>query len=234
MSGSVAPTLQELQYAVDSDEVTSVVNNRFSGDWIALHMMSTVCRLTDQRNASYQFLRNGGMAFAKTLSALKADDLASAARVVDPSSGDSVQQLLQNTSVQKKGQGCFASDAKRIGNGLGHRWASQTVPERRSGIHGDLWPAAHLSDAQLGGYAASPSAGCTRRRGGSWVRGGGDGPLFAEVQRDAAKDCSRSCSTNGAIRVLDAIVFPTCFECATRNTGLSQRWCPHGLAGVVH
>ena len=35
------------------------------------------------------------------MSALKADDLASAARVVDPSSGDSTQQLLQNTSVPK-------------------------------------------------------------------------------------------------------------------------------------
>lgn len=92
---------QELQYAVDGDDVAPAMSNRFSGDWIALHMMSTVCRLTDQRNASYQFLRNGGMAFAKTLSALKADDLASAARVVDPSSGDSVQQLLQNTSVPK-------------------------------------------------------------------------------------------------------------------------------------
>ena len=94
-------TWQELQYAVDGDDVAPAMSNRFSGDWIALHMMSTVCRLTDQRNASYQFLRNGGMAFAKTLSALKADDLASAARVVDPSSGDSMQQLLQNTSVPK-------------------------------------------------------------------------------------------------------------------------------------
>ena len=68
---------------------------------IALHMISTVCRLTDQRNASYQFLRNGGMAFAKTLSALKAEHLASAARMVDSSSGDSMQQLLQHTSVPK-------------------------------------------------------------------------------------------------------------------------------------
>ena len=67
----MVPTWQELQYAVDNDDVAPVVSNRFSGDWIALHMMSTVCRLTDQRNTSYQFLRNGGMAFAKTLSALE-------------------------------------------------------------------------------------------------------------------------------------------------------------------
>lgn len=93
--------VQELQYDVNDDEFIAGVNNRFSGDWIALHMISTVCRLTDQRNASYQFLRNGGMAFAKTLSALKAEDLASAARMVDGSSGDSLQQLLQHTSVPK-------------------------------------------------------------------------------------------------------------------------------------
>ena len=75
------------------------VNNRFSGDWIALHMMSTVCRLTDQKNASYNFLRNGGMAFAKTLTTLKAEDLARAARLVDTSSGNSIQQLLQKSDV---------------------------------------------------------------------------------------------------------------------------------------
>ena len=50
-------TWQELQYAVDNDDVAPVVSNRFSGDWIALHMMSTVCRLTDQRNASYPFFK---------------------------------------------------------------------------------------------------------------------------------------------------------------------------------
>ena len=86
---------------MNDDSFVAGVNNRFSGDWIALHMISTVCRPTDQRNASYQFLRNGGMAFAKTLSALKAEHLASAARMVDSSSGDSMQQLLQHTSVPK-------------------------------------------------------------------------------------------------------------------------------------
>ena len=54
---------QEMVYSLDSDETPYVppVKNRFTGDWVALHMMSTICRLTDQRNASYNFLKNGGM-----------------------------------------------------------------------------------------------------------------------------------------------------------------------------
>ena len=86
---------------MNDDGFVAGVNNRFSGDWIALHMISTVCRLTDQRNASYQFLRNGGMAFAKTLSALKAEHLASAARMVDSSSGDSMQQFCNTPACQR-------------------------------------------------------------------------------------------------------------------------------------
>ena len=92
---------QELQYSVDGDDFLPPVSNRFSGDWVALHMISTICRLTDQRHASYQFLKNGGMQFAKTLTTLKASDLAAAARVVDPSSGNAIQQLMQNASVPK-------------------------------------------------------------------------------------------------------------------------------------
>ena len=45
-------TGKELQYDVNDDGFVAGVNNRFSGDWIALHMISTACRLTDQRNAS--------------------------------------------------------------------------------------------------------------------------------------------------------------------------------------
>ena len=99
MNLSAHVVCQELQYSVGGDEPVTAVNNRFSGDWIALHMMSTVCRLTDQRNASYNFLRNGGMAFAKTLMSLKSEDLQRAARLVDTSSGSSIQQLLQKSDV---------------------------------------------------------------------------------------------------------------------------------------
>ena len=113
-------------YSLDSDETPYVppVKNRFTGDWVALHMMSTICRLTDQRNASYNFLKNGGMAFAQNLKELRASDLALAARVVEPTWGDSLQQVLKNDAVPRKVKACFeamqAASANVVGTD-GHR-----------------------------------------------------------------------------------------------------------------
>ena len=117
---------QEMVYSLDSDETPYVapVKNRFTGDWVALHMMSTICRLTDQRNASYNFLKNGGMAFAQNLKELRASDLALAARVVEPTWGDSLQQVLKNDAVPRKVKACFeamqAASANVVGTD-GHR-----------------------------------------------------------------------------------------------------------------
>ena len=47
--------VEELEYSMDDDNFVAPVNNRFTGDWVALHMMATVCRLTDQRAAAYSF-----------------------------------------------------------------------------------------------------------------------------------------------------------------------------------
>ena len=69
-------------------------HNRFSGDWVALHMFATVARLTEQRAASYNFLRNGGMAFAKSIEKLTAEDLAMAARNMSGAVRQAVQRLL--------------------------------------------------------------------------------------------------------------------------------------------
>ena len=113
-------------YSLDSDETpyTAPVKNRFTGDWVALHMMSTICRLTGQRNASYNFLKNGGMAFAQNLKELRASDLALAARVVEPTWGDSLQQVLKNDAVPRKVKACFeamqAASANVVGTD-GHR-----------------------------------------------------------------------------------------------------------------
>ena len=113
-------------YSLDSDETpyTAPVKNRFTGDWVALHMMSTICRLTGQRNASYNFLKNGGMAFAQNLKELRASDLTLAARVVEPTRGDSLQQVLKNDAVPRKVKACFeamqAASANVVGTD-GHR-----------------------------------------------------------------------------------------------------------------
>ena len=91
---------EELEYSVE-DEYTSPVQNRFTGDWVALHMMATVSRLTDQRAATYSFLKNGGMAFAKTLAALTAEKLAQAARVTQDTGG-TLEQLWSSAGVPKE------------------------------------------------------------------------------------------------------------------------------------
>eukprot|EP00435_Cladocopium_sp_Y103_P003097 s5471_g1.t1 len=92
-----------MSYSLTTDAVpyTPPVQNRFSGDWVTLHMISTVCRLTDQRNAVYNFLQNGGMAFAKSLTQLKVEDLALAARVVDATCGDALQQVMKHDAVPR-------------------------------------------------------------------------------------------------------------------------------------
>ena len=92
---------EELEYNMGEEHYSSPVGNRFSSDWVALHMMATVCRLTDQRAASYRFLTNGGMRFAKTLAGLTPDQLAQAARV-SKESGASLQQIANNTGIPKE------------------------------------------------------------------------------------------------------------------------------------
>ena len=106
--GLVAPGQGLQSAAVDGEEDgrgeaarlgvgSQPVCNRFSGDWAALHMLATVCRLTDQRAASYHFLKNGGMAFAKKLEKLSAADLASAARVAPGAGG--MEEFLKETAA---------------------------------------------------------------------------------------------------------------------------------------
>ena len=93
--------VEELEYSMDDDHFVAPVNNRFTGDWVALHMMATVCRLTDQRAAAYSFLKNGGMTFAKVLGGLTADKLAQAARVTKDTGG-TLEQMLNNTGVPRE------------------------------------------------------------------------------------------------------------------------------------
>ena len=108
--GLVAPGQGLQSAAVDGEEDgrgeaarlgvgSQLVCNRFSGDWAALHMLATVCRLTDQRAASYHFLKNGGMAFAKKLEKLSAADLASAARVAPGAGG--MEEFLKEPAVPR-------------------------------------------------------------------------------------------------------------------------------------
>ncbi|CAE7311896.1 unnamed protein product [Symbiodinium sp. CCMP2592] len=92
---------------------TQPAQNRFSGDWTALHMMATVSRLTDQRAAAYNFLKNGGMAFAKKLRELSAEDLASAARAAPQAGG--TDQFFKEAAVPQT-----VKDALHAMNGVAY------------------------------------------------------------------------------------------------------------------
>ena len=89
--------LQNPSEAAQPGMGSQLTQNRFSGDWTALHMMATVSRLIDQRAVAYNFLRNGGMAFAKKLERLSAEDLASAARVAPEAGG--TDQFFKEAAV---------------------------------------------------------------------------------------------------------------------------------------
>ena len=57
---------EKMEYTLpdEPEEFKAPLQNRIAVDWVALHLISTVNRLTDQRASAYHFLKNGGMAFA--------------------------------------------------------------------------------------------------------------------------------------------------------------------------
>jgi hypothetical protein len=90
---------EEMEYTLpgEQEEYKAPVQNRVAIDWVALHLMATVSRLTDQRASAYHFLKNGGMAFAQKIQALTAENLAQAARQFGSKTG--LQGLLQSQDV---------------------------------------------------------------------------------------------------------------------------------------
>ena len=90
---------EEMEYTMpgEPEEFKAPLQNRIAVDWVALHLMATVCRLTDQRASAYHFLKNGGMAFANRVKALTSEALAQAARSFGSKLG--LQALLQSQDV---------------------------------------------------------------------------------------------------------------------------------------
>ena len=119
---------EELEYSLSDDVHESPVQNRFSGDWVALHMIAAVSRLTDQHAATYNFLKNGGMVFAKTLRGLSAEKLAQAARV-SKDAGSSLQQLHTTPGIPREVKDALhAMNERRIQRRFRHRRPSSVLP----------------------------------------------------------------------------------------------------------
>ena len=90
---------EEMEYTLpdEPEEFKAPLQNRIAVDWVVLHLISTVKRLTDQRASAYHFLKNGGMAFANKVRMLTSETLAQAARSFGGKQG--LQSLLQSQDV---------------------------------------------------------------------------------------------------------------------------------------
>ena len=70
--------------------------NRFAEDWPTQHLFQTLYMLCEQKQSTFAFLKNGGMAFASRVRSLTAETLAAAARIA-PRGG--IRELMQNKDV---------------------------------------------------------------------------------------------------------------------------------------
>ena len=61
--------------------------NRFSADWMSIHLFATLYQLSETRRATFAFLKNGGFAMARRVGDLKAEDLVTAARAAQHTCG---------------------------------------------------------------------------------------------------------------------------------------------------
>ena len=71
--------------------------NRFAGDWISLHLFSTLYWLTERHQSAYAFLKNGGMKWAEKVRHLTPEALATSARLA--AGGGGIQSLLYHQNV---------------------------------------------------------------------------------------------------------------------------------------
>jgi len=96
---------QELEYDVAGDtEPYRVLAtddepevNRFAGDWITLHLFSTLFWLTERHQSAFAFLKNGGLKWAEKVRHLTPEALAASARLAV--GGGGIKSLLGNQQV---------------------------------------------------------------------------------------------------------------------------------------
>ena len=96
---------EELVYSLptDMEEFTGLVSengmelNRFAGDWVTHHMMSSLRVLASHQESAHAFLKNGGIAWAKKVQHLTPELMAQAARV--GRAGEDIKAIAQNRQV---------------------------------------------------------------------------------------------------------------------------------------
>ena len=93
---------EEMEYDLPTDTKQFTVTrdgkgpeiNRFAGDWITLHIFSSLRVLASQQESTHAFLKNGGIAWASKIRKLTPELLAEAARA--GRAGDDIKTISQN------------------------------------------------------------------------------------------------------------------------------------------
>jgi len=76
--------------------------NRFSADWMSIHLFATLYQLSETRRATFAFLTNGGFAMARRVADLKAEELVTAARAASRTcGGGGLQSIMQQKDTPK-------------------------------------------------------------------------------------------------------------------------------------
>ena len=94
---------EELQYHVEEEDPPRNIEeeqgwslNRFRESWVVQHMFATLYFLSERQQATYSFLKNGGITWARRVKDLTPEAMAEAVRV---SGGGSLQAVASNANV---------------------------------------------------------------------------------------------------------------------------------------
>ena len=104
-SSSLMCIREEMEYDVEGDTEPYRVRreegepevNRCAGDWITLHLFSTLFWLVERHQSAFAFLKNGGMKWAEKVRHLTPEALASSARL--STGGGGIKAILANKHV---------------------------------------------------------------------------------------------------------------------------------------
>ena len=96
---------EEMEYDVEGDAEPYRVRreegepevNRCAGDWITLHLFSTLFWLVERHQSAFSFLKNGGMKWAEKVRHLTPEALASCSRL--SGGGGGIQSIVANKHV---------------------------------------------------------------------------------------------------------------------------------------
>ena len=119
---------EELQYQVPGEDVPSNAEdeagwsiNRFRESWVVQHMFATLYFLSERQQATYAFLKNGGIKFARRVKDLTPDAMAEAVRV---SGGGSLQAVASSANVPqlvRDALNCMQQSTAQVIGTDGHR-----------------------------------------------------------------------------------------------------------------